>query len=404
MYFILLIINYFGLVFALYDSSWLELRKFVTPEFVFGKGALSLAGRYANNFGASKVLVVSGKNVIRMGWTGKVIKSIEDHGLEYSIFSSVKPNPTSEQVMEGAEVYQKEDCDAIVVVGGGSPIDCAKGIGIVDKNQKNILDFVGVDRIPIPGPPLICVPTTAGSSADVSQFAIITNTKEKLKTAIISKMLVPDTSLVDPVTTVTMPADLTANTGLDAFTHAIEAFVSNACSPITDMCALNAMRLITGNLISAIHDPTNMGYRGKMMLGSLEAGLAFSNASLGLVHAMAHSLGGHIDLPHGESNAILLPLVIKFNYDAVPRRYEMIGETMGLDLTGLGYDEKKTRIINAIKNFQEEAGTARKLGQLGVTKGDIPELARKALKDACLATNPRIAKLEDIIAIYEEAL
>ena len=387
----------------MFDSSWLDLRKFVSPEFVFGKGALNLAGRYANNFGARKVLVVSGKNVIRAGWTGKVIESLEANGLQYSIFSNFTPNPTCGQVREGAEVYQNEGCDVIVVVGGGSPIDCAKGIGIVSANRKNILEFVGVDRIPVPGPPLICVPTTAGSSADVSQFAIITDPEEKVKTALVSKMLVPDTSLIDPAATVTMPTDLTANTGIDALTHAIEAFVSNASSPITDLFALNAMRLIAGNLIPAMHNPTNMEYRGKMMLGSLEAGLAFSNASLGLVHAMAHSLGGHIDLPHGESNAILLPVVIKFNYDAVPGRYETIGETMGINLKGLDYNEKKTAVVNAIMKFQEEAGVTQKLGQLGVTKEDIRELARKAMKDACIATNPRTVRLEDAIAIYEEA-
>ena len=386
------------------DSSWLDLRKFVSPEFVFGLGALSLSGRYAKNFRASKVLVVSDENVIRVGWTGRVIDSLEENGLQYSVFSNVKPNPTCLQVMEGAEVYRDEGCDTIVVVGGGSPIDCAKGIGIVSKNRKNILDFVGVDRIPVPGPPLICVPTTAGSSADVSQFAIITDTREKVKTSLISKMLVQDTSLIDPATTVTMPGDHTANTGLDAFTHAVEAFVSNASSPITDMCAMNAIRLIIGNLVSAIRDPANIEYRGKMMLGSLDAGLAFSNANLGLVHAMAHSLGGQIDLPHGESNAILLPLVVEFNYDAVPWRYEMIGETMGLDLQGLSGDEKKTSVINVIINFQHKIGVTQKLGDIGVTKEDIPELARKAMKDACIATNPRKAIPEDVIAIYEAAL
>jgi alcohol dehydrogenase class IV len=387
----------------MFDSSWLDLRKFVSPEFVFGLGALSLSGRYAKNFVASKVLVVSDENVMRAGWTGRVMNSLEDNELQYAVFSDVTPNPTSEEVMEGAKVYEDEGCDAIVVVGGGSPIDCAKGIGIVSKNRKNILDFVGVDRIAVPGPPLICVPTTAGSSADVSQFAIITDPGEKVKASLISKMLVPDTSLIDPATTVTMPPELTANIGLDAFTHAIEAFVSNASSPITDMCALNALRLITGNLVPARRDPANLEYRGKMMLGSLDAGLAFSNASLGLVHAMAHSLGGHIDLPHGESNAILLPLVVAFNYDAVPRRYEMIGETMGLDLKGLGYDEKKVRLISWITNFQEELGIPRKLRDIGVTREDIPELARKAMRDACIATNPRKATMEDVIAIYEAA-
>ena len=389
---------------AMFDPSWLDLRKFVSPEFVFGLGALSLSGRYASNFGASKVLVVSDENVIRAGWTGKVIDSLAASGLKYTVFSGVRPNPTSGQVMEGAKVYEREGCDAIVVVGGGSPIDCAKGIGIASKNRRNILDFVGVDRIPVPGPPLICVPTTAGSSADLSQFAIITDVREKVKTSLISKMLVPDTSLIDPATTATMPRSLTASTGMDAFTHAVEAFVSNASSPITDMCALNAVGLITGNLVAAIRDPTNVEYRGRMMLGSLDAGLAFSNASLGLVHAMAHSLGGQIDLPHGESNSILLPLVVQFNYDAAHRRYEKIGETMGIDLKGLSYDEKKGRVIDAIIHFQDEIGVPRTLGEVGVSRGEIPELARKSMQDACIATNPRKATLEDVIAIYEAAL
>lgn len=386
------------------NIPWLQLRKFVAPEFVFGKGALNLAGRYAKNFGATKVLVVTDEKIIRAGWTEKVIKGLEEEGVEYAVFSRVTPNPRAEEVMQGAEAYKKEGCNVILAVGGGSPTDCAKGIGIVSTNRKNILEFVGADRIPMPGPPLICVPTTAGASADVSQFAIITDAKEKLKMAIVSKKLVPDVSLIDPATTVTMPPDLTAYTGMDALAHGIEAYVSNASSLTTDMFALTAIRRIGRHLVPAIREPKNMVHRGQMMMGSLEAGLAFSNASLGLMHAMSHSLGGLSDISHGESNAILIPYVLEFNYEAVPERCETIGEAMGLKLDGSSHEGKRTAIIDAIKELQANAGIAHNLGQIGIKKKDVPELARKALNDVCIVTNPRPVRLEDAIATFEEAL
>ncbi|WP_424356506.1 alcohol dehydrogenase-like regulatory protein ErcA [Methanocella sp. MCL-LM] len=381
-----------------------ELRKFVSPEFVFGSGALHLAGRYAKNFGANKVFVVSDKNVIDAGWTEKVIESLEEEDLSCTVFSNVTPNPRAEEVMQGVDLYKREDCDVIVAVGGGSPIDCAKGIGIVSTNGRNVMEFEGVDQIPVPGPPLICIPTTAGSSADVSQFAIITEVSTHRKAALVSKMLVPDTSLIDPDTTVTMPKNLTANTGLDALTHSIEAYVSNASSPITDLFALNAVSLITPNLPEVIRNPDNKEYRGKMMLGSLEAGLAFSNASLGATHAMAHSLGGVEDLPHGESNSLLLRHVMEFNYDTVPQRYERIGEAMGLNLAGLDHTGKKTVVLEAVASLIEACGRKETLGQLGVRQEHLPELARQALKDACMVTNPRPMSLKDVETIYERAL
>jgi alcohol dehydrogenase len=385
------------------DLPWLKLRKFVSPELIFGAGALELAGRYAKNFGATRALVVTGKHLLQLGWTGKVIDSLEAEGLEYSIFSDVTPNPRAEEVMRGAEAYKKEGCNVIVSVGGGSPTDCAKGIGIVSANRKHILEFVGVDRIPKPGPPLICVPTTGGASADVSQFAIITDMRDKAKATIVSKKLVPDVSLIDPDTTVTMPPDLTANTGIDALSHGIEAYVSNASSLITDMFALSGIRRITGHLVPAIREPGNMEHRGLMMEGSMETGLAFSNASLGLMHAMSHSLGGFCDVSHGECNAMLLPYVVDFNYDTVPERYDKIAEAMGIKAEGLGHEEKKKALADTIKDFLMKAGIGETLGQICL-KEDIPELARKTMKDVCLATNPRPVRLEDAITIFEEAL
>lgn len=381
-----------------------ELRKFVAPEFIFGLGARRLAGRYAKNFGARRVFVVTDPGVVAAGWAKDVTDSLEEAGLTYTVFSGVTSNPRAEEVMAGAELYQNEGCDVIVAVGGGSPMDCAKGIGIVSTNKKHILEFEGIDQVPTPGPPLICIPTTGGTSADVSQFAIITNVQEKIKFAIISKTVVPDVSLIDPVTLTTMDSYLTACTGLDALTHAIEAFVSNAHSPVTDMNALEAIRLISSNLLRAIVEPDNIKVRANMMLGSLEAGLAFSNAILGAVHAMAHSLGGFLDLAHGECNAILLEHVMAFNFPAATDRYLRIGEAMSLDLRGMSLNEKKSAIVAEVARLKKAAGVERRLAQLGVHRTDVPVLTRKAIKDPCLVTNPRWASRRDIEVVYEEAL
>ena len=384
-------------------NDTLELRKFVAPEFVFGEDARFLAGRYARNFGARKVLVVSDPGVVDAGWTAEVISSLEEAGLAYTVFSSVSSNPRAEEVMAGTELFQSQGCNVIVAVGGGSPMDCAKGIGIVYSNNKNILEFEGVDQVSVPGPPLICIPTTSGSSADVSQFAIINNQNKKVKIAIISKTVVPDVALIDPLTTTSMDLHLSACTGLDALTHAIEAIASNASSPITDLHAFEAIRLVSGNLMDILSDLNDVSLRKNMMLGSLYAGLAFSNASLGAVHAMAHSLGGLLDLPHGHCNAILLPYVVDFNFDTVPHCYNRVGEAMGIHLHGMTYTQQKKAILGEVERLQHEAGVSQRLGQIGTSRSDIPRLAKHAMEDACMVTNPRRPSQKDIEAIYEKA-
>ncbi len=382
----------------------LELRKFVAPEYIFGVGARRLAGRYAKNLGARKVLVVSDPGVVAAGWTGDVTEALEEAGIAYALFTGVSPNPRVEQIMAGAELYAAEKCNALVAVGGGSPMDCAKGIGIVSSNKKHIAAFEGVDQVRIPMPPLICVPTTGGTSADVSQFAIISNPLEKVKFAIISKSVLPDLALVDPITLTTMDPFLTACTGLDALTHGIEAFVSNASSPITDLNALEGIRLVSRHLIDSINNPQDVELRTQIMQGSLLAGLAFSNAILGANHAMAHSLGGEKDAPHGECNAILLDHVIEFNLPASPERFERIAEAMGLDLRGMGSREKKRALLEKVRAIKRAAGLDLSLGRLGVHRTDLSSLSVKALKDPCMVTNPRPANRRDIEVLYEESL
>ena len=400
-------------------TKGLELRKFLAPEFIFGVGARQLAGRYAKNLGGHKVLVISDPGVVNAGWTKDVTDSLEAAGLSAVLFTGVSPNPRMSEVMAGVALYVAEGCNALVAVGGGSPIDCAKGIGIVASNHKHILEFEGVDLVNVPMPPLICVPTTAGTSADVSQFAIISNPVEKVKFAIISKSVVPDLSLLDPATLITMNAYLTACTGLDAMTHAIEAYVSTARSSMTDLHALEAIRLLTRHLISSIQNLDDLEARSMVMQGSLQAGLAFSNAILGANHAMAHSLGGALDIAHGECNVMLLDHVIEFNYSAAPERFERIAEAMGLDLRGMVSNKRKSALLKHVRELKKKAGMVRTLGNVGVRCDDMALLSDHALKDPCMATNPRRVLggtsrssmknrsdgiLEDIEAIYEQAL
>lgn len=381
-----------------------ELRKFVVPEVIFGVGAIELAGQYAVNLGARKVLIVTDPGVIEAGWLKPVIKSIENHSLPYEVFQEVHNNPRDYDVMAGASVYLGSGCNVLLALGGGSPLDCAKGIGIVSTNNRSIGDFEGVDRVNCAIPPLICIPTTAGSSADVSQFSIIADSMRKTKMAIVSKTLVPDVALIDPATLTTMPSYLTACTGMDALCHAIEAFVSSACSPLTNLHALKAVELIFKYLPLAVHQPDNLEYRSQTMLGSLLAGMAFSNAILGAVHAMAHSLGGRFDLAHGECNAILLKPVMAYNFPVCREAYEQIAEAMGLSLANLTASERETLILETIDSFRKQLGVTNNLRDVGVTEADIPVLAKHALVDPCLATNPRVATLEDLEEIFRHAL
>ncbi len=381
-----------------------QMRKFVAPELIFGVGARHRAGFYAQHLQARRVLVVTDPGVIQAGWLQQLLVDLEESGLQWEIFSDISPNPKDHQVMAGSQIYRDHGCDVIVALGGGSVIDCAKGIGIVSANGGYILDFEGVDQIPVPGPPLICIPTTAGTAADISQFAIINNTEQRCKVSIISKSVVPDVALIDPETTLTMDPYLTACTGLDALTHAIEAYVSTASSPLVDVHALAAIELIRDNLLLTITDPTNLAARENLMLASLQAGLAFSNASLGAVHAMAHSLGGYLDLPHGESNALLLEHVLRFNYSVAEDRYQRIGQALGVNLAGVPAVNREKRITEMLQTLRQSCGISDGLIARGVTHSAIDDLAPPAIRDACLFTNPRRASLADIKTLYAEAL
>lgn len=381
-----------------------SLRKFVAPEIIFGSGARKMVGNYAKTFGAHKILLVSDPGVVAAGWVSDIEQLLDEQGLGYVRFTEVSPNPRIEEVNRGAELYREHGCDVIVAVGGGSPMDCAKGIGIVTTHGESIRGFEGIDKTWIPIPPLIFIPTTAGTSADVSQFAIITDLEQRVKFSIVSKSVVPDVSLIDPDTTSTMSPFLTACTGIDALVHAIEAFVSTGSGPLTDMHALDAIRLINSHLALLVEQPQDNYLREQIMLGSMKAGLAFSNAILGAVHAMSHSLGGYLDLPHGLCNAILVEHVIDYNYRAAEDRFARVAQTLGIDTRGLTQTQIKKRLMNHVIALKRDVGLGETLGAQGVNLTDIPYLSANAIKDPCILTNPRRSNKRDVESVYEEAL
>ena len=386
------------------SHSITALRKFVAPEIIFGEGSRHAVANYAQTFGAERILLVSDPGMVAAGWVAEVEADLAAAGIHSRRFTAVSPNPRVEEVMAGAEVYRDHACQAIVAIGGGSPMDCAKGIGIVVAHDGHILDFEGVDTLRVPIPPLIFIPSTAGTSADISQFEILSDQSRRLKLSIVSKSVVPDVSLIDPVVTLTMTPFLTACTGIDALVHAIEAFVSTGSGPLTDAHALEAMRLINGHLVALVANPGDIELRAQVMLGSMQAGLAFSNAILGAVHAMSHSLGGFLDLPHGLCNSMLLEHVVAYNFEATPERFMRVAETLGIDCRGLTQRQVKQRLVAHLGELKRAVGLSGRLGEVGVGSSDVPLLTRHAMQDPCILTNPRRSSQRDVAVVYEEAL
>ncbi|MGQ9668200.1 MAG: iron-containing alcohol dehydrogenase, partial [Anaerolineae bacterium] len=307
------------------------------------------------------------------------------------------------EVEEGVKRYLDAGCDAIIGLGGGSPIDAAKGIAVLASNGGHIHDYEGVNKVTHPLSPMIMIPSTAGTGADVSQFAVITDTRRKVKMVLVSKSLVPDISIVDPLLLTTKDAMLTANTGLDALAHAIEAYISLAATPMTDVLALNAIRLIAGNLRESVASQTNLRAKEAMAMASLQAGLAFSNAILGAVHAMAHQLGGLRDMPHGVVDAILLPYVMEYNLIAAVDRFVDIAAAMGESVNGLGRRDAAALAIRAVRQLNYDLGIPKGLREIGLGVEDIPRLSQNAVKDPCLLTNPRDIGVSEIAEIFYRA-
>jgi alcohol dehydrogenase len=378
--------------------------KYLVPEVVFGWGALSEAGFAARRLGARRPFVVTDEGVARAGWARELTEHLAGVGLTATGWQDMTPNPKDHEVAEGVEAYLDGGCDVIIGLGGGSVIDAAKAIAVVASNGGRILDYEGVDRVTAAIPPTVMCPTTAGTGADVSQFAVITDTARRVKATLIGRALVPDISLTDPRLLTTMPDDLAAATGLDALTHAVEAYVSRAAGPLTDVHALHAIELIAGSLRRTLSHRDDMAARTAMAQASLEAGLAFTNAILGATHAMSHQVGGLLDLPHGVVNGVLLPHVIRFNARTAPDRFGAVARALGIDTTGMTASAAAEAAADAVTDLAADLGCPSGLAQLGVRLSDVETLSVTALADACLSTNPRDASQAEVADLFRAAM
>ena len=386
------------------DSRPPGLLKFHAPEIVFGAGSLTEAGFAVARLGGRRPFLVTDPGIIAAGWADELQAHLTELGLTAVLWHDVTPNPKDHEIAAGFERYQESGADVLIGLGGGSVMDAAKGIAILSGNGGRILDYAGVDQVTRPIPPLLMIPTTAGTGADVSQFCIVSDTTESVKVTIMGRGLVPDISLTDPRLLVTMPDSLAAATGLDALTHAVESYVSRAHNPLADGHALSAAHLVGENLGRTIREPSDSSARLNMAQASLEAGLAFSNAILGATHAMSHQVGGLLDAPHGVVNGVLLPHVIRYNAEVVPHRFVALAGAMGLALNGATGIDAGYLLADRVRELADEVGVPRGLGDLGVTEDDIVRLARTTLSDACLATNPRDADAADIEKLFRAAL
>lgn len=376
---------------------------FIPAVNIMGNGCLDEAMAAIRNYGFRKALIVTDAGLAKAGVATLIAEKLALQDVQSVIFDGAKPNPSIANVEAGLKVLKEHACDFVVSLGGGSPHDCAKGIALCATNGGHIRDYEGVDQSAKPQLPLVSINTTAGTASEMTRFCIITDEERHVKMAIVDRNVTPLLSVNDPELMVAMPKGLTAATGMDALTHAIEAYVSTAATPITDACAIKAMELISHNLRQAVRDGKDLVARENMAYAQFLAGMAFNNASLGFVHAMAHQLGGYYDLPHGVCNAVLLPHVQTFNANVCAQRLTDVAHALGADVRGLSPEEGAQAAIAAIRTLAKDVEIPAGLRDLGAKLDDIPILATNALKDACGFTNPRKADQAQIEEIFRNA-
>lgn len=379
--------------------------KFLMPSLsLMGVNCLNQVGEEVESLGFKKALIVTDKVLMEIGTVKKVLDVLEGKNVKYAIYDGVKPNPTVASVNEGLAILKENNCDFVISLGGGSAHDCAKGIALLASNGGEIKDYEGIDKSKKPQLPLIGINTTAGTGSEMTSFAIITDEERHIKMALVDKHLTPIIAVNDPILMIGMPKSLTAATGMDALTHSIEAYVSTAATPITDACAEKSIELISKYLVRAVENGEDLEARDMMAYAEYLGGMAFNNASLGYVHAMAHQLGGYYNLPHGVCNAILLPYVEEYNKEVSYKRLAKIAKIMGANVDNLTDEESADLCIAKIKELSSKVGIPTGLKELGAKEEDLEILATNALKDACSLTNPRQGTLEDVIAIFRKAM
>lgn len=369
---------------------------------IMGKGCLQEIGPYIQELKLKKALVVTDKFLMKSSIAGKLLAVLDEAGIEYAIYDEVKPNPTCKNVHDGVDYLKSQNCDYLISIGGGSPQDTAKAIGIIATNDGHIKEYEGVHKSKHKSLPIVAVNTTAGTSAEVTINYVITDEDRKVKMVMVDKNSLATISVNDPELMVDKPAALTAATGMDALTHAIEALVTPGAYPVTDATALAAVELIFANLARTVKNGHDIEAREQMVYAIFLGGLAFNNAGLGYVHAMAHQLGGVYDLPHGVCNAMLLPFVEEENAKYVPEKFRSIAKAIGLNVENQTDKQCADFVIESIKALSKEVGIPAKLSELGVEEVDLDLLAENSMKDACAPGNPFIPTKEEVITLFKK--
>jgi alcohol dehydrogenase class IV len=371
----------------------------------FGFGAVETVAEKAKEFGKRKILIITDKGVVAAGLLEKVLTPLEQAGVQAHIFDQIEPNPRDYTVVKAFEFAKKKECELIIGLGGGSPIDAAKAVGVLMTNPEPLQDYLRGTAVKNPPTPLIAIPTTSGTGSEVTQFSVVTDTERSFKAGLGSPLLIPKVAIVDPSLMESMPPSLAAATGMDALTHAVEAFVSVNSQPFSDALALHAIRLIGAFLRPSVANGSDQEARSQMAMASTLAGVAFSNAGVGLVHAMAHPLGGRFDVPHGVANAILLPSVMRFNLIARLEKFAHVAQALGEKVDGLSAVDSGRKAVETVIQLCADIGIPTRLSEVNVKAEGLPQAAADAMNmKRAMGCNPRAVRQEEVEKLYREAL
>ena len=376
----------------------------IPTQIVFGVGALERVVEQATIGDRPKVLIVTDQGVKGAGLLDRLTAALETGGVPFAVFDETEPNPSVETVEKATDLFRREACNRVVGLGGGSSMDVAKASAVMATNPGSIRDYEGVGKIGRKPAPIIAIPTTAGTGAEVTPFLVITDVARRYKMTIGSPLAIPSVAIVDPSLMVTMPAGIAASTGLDALTHGIEGYVSLLSQPFTEALALHGIHLIGHNLRKGVANRGNLEAVANLAIASTMVGTAFGFTRLGNCHAMAHPLGGFYDIPHGVANAILLPHIMAYNALACPEKMGRVAQALGADVYGLSPLEAAALAVEAVRQLKADVGVVAGLRELGVQEDEIPSLAADAMKSGNIAVNPRQTNVEDLVALYQAAM
>lgn len=382
-------------------------QRFILNEVsYFGPGSRSVLPEVVARLGKSKALVVTDAGLVKFGVAAKVTDILDAAGIAYEVFSDVKPNPTVTNVKNGIAAFKAAGADLLIAIGGGSAIDTAKAIGIVVNNPEfsDIVSLEGVAPTKNKSVPMVALPTTAGTAAETTINYVIIDEEKQKKMVCVDPNDIPAVAIIDAELMYSLPKGLTAATGMDALTHAIEGYITKGAWELSDMFEIEAIRMISRHLPNAVENPTDAEARNGMAVAQYVAGMAFSNVGLGLVHGMAHPMGSLFDVPHGVANALLLPTIMEFNMPACLGKYPEIARAMGVDTEGMTPAEASQAAVDVVRALSVKVGIPQHLSDLGITEKDIPALADQALADVCTPGNPREVTLDDIKSLYAKVL